>query len=357
MITKYLSDKLKAISFILIGMVVFLHSYNLEINFSLGTGFIGQGLNSFIQNVISQGITRIAVPLFFVISGFLFFLSIKNGSMPEFISKYRKRIKSLLLPYLFWSIFGILFFLILQLIPISKPFFTNQLIVNYSTTQLLSRIFINPFPYQLWFIKDLIVLILLSPILYWLIKYLKFYVILIFLVTWISSFNYFIFTNEALLFFALGAFFSIKNINIQNFKFNNKYLIFTALWLGLIIFKTTLVYQNFENEWLIKILHKSSILIGIVSFWLLYDKVFEKIDISKTKFYLLFQYTFFLFVFHEPLLSIFKKAFYYVLGLTELSSFIIYLSAPIITISVSILIGFYAKKTIPKLYYFATGGR
>ncbi len=354
---KYLSDKLKAISFILMGMVVFLHSYNLEVKFKSGTELIKNGYNSFIQDFFSQGLTRIAVPLFFIISGYLFFRTIKNGSFPEFFSKYRKRSKTLVLPYLLWSIYGILLYLILQSVPFSKPFFTNKLIVEYSASQLLSTIFINPITYQLWFVRDLIVLFVLSPILYWIIKCFNLYIVFIFFIFWICNFNYFIFSNESLFFFALGGLFSIKNVNPQKLKLTKQYLNFMIIWFALIIIKTVLIYINFENEWLILILHKSSILIGIISIWFLYDIVFKRIDISKTKFYLLFQFTFFLYAFHEPVLTIFTKAFYRIFGQSELSSFLIYFCAPIITISVSILIGYLAKKMLPKYYYLMTGGR
>jgi surface polysaccharide O-acyltransferase-like enzyme len=357
MINKFLSDKLKAISFLLMVLVVFLHSYNLKIKFTLGTGLIEKGYNSFIQDLISQGITRIAVPFFFIISGYLFFLSFKNGSLPEFFSKYKKRSKTLLLPYLLWSIYGILLYLVLQLIPFSKPFFTNELIIDYSVNQLLSRIFINPIPYHLWFVRDLIVLIIFSPILYWLIKHVKFYVISFLLITWIFQLNFIIFSNEALLFFALGAFLSIRKINIYKTRVNNLNFLFCIIWVSLIVIKTSLVYINFENEWLIRILAKSSILIGIISIWLIYDVIFKKIDISKTRYYKLFQYTFFLYAFHEPVLTIFKKGFYYILGVSELSSFLIYISAPIVTVLVSILIGSIARTIMPKYYYLITGGR
>ena len=354
---KYLSDKLKAISFLLMGMVVFLHSYNLRIKFSTGTEVIQHGYNSFIQDFISQGVTRIAVPLFFAISGYLFFLNIKNGSISEFLTKYKKRSKSLVLPYLIWSIYGIILYLTLQSIPFSKNYFTNELIANYSFSHLISTIFINPIPYQLWFIRDLIILIAISPILYWLVKYLKLYLIILLVITWIYGFNYFIFSNEALLFFVLGALLSIKNINIQQSYLSHRYLIFLIMWAVLLIIKTYLLYINFENELLILILHKLSILIGIISIWSLYDNIFKERNIIEFKFFTLFQYTFFLYAFHEPILTIFKKAFYSILGYSEFSSFIIYVLAPTITIIISLLVGYYLKRIIPKFYYLLTGGR
>ena len=68
---KYLSDKLRIISLISMIMVVFLHSYNVTVKFSSGNMSFNDGYNVFIQNFFSQGITRIAVPIFFCISGCL----------------------------------------------------------------------------------------------------------------------------------------------------------------------------------------------------------------------------------------------------------------------------------------------
>ena len=73
---KYLSDKLKSISFVLMVMVVFLHSYNVGIKYNTEIVQTNQGINWFLQNTISKGFTIIAVPLFFIISGYLLFFKL-----------------------------------------------------------------------------------------------------------------------------------------------------------------------------------------------------------------------------------------------------------------------------------------
>ena len=73
MMNNYLKNKITTISFLLMIMVVNIHSYNL-------LPIIPKGYNTFIQDLFSQGFSRIAVPLFFIISGYLFFLNIKEGS-------------------------------------------------------------------------------------------------------------------------------------------------------------------------------------------------------------------------------------------------------------------------------------
>ena len=58
---KYISNKIKNISLIMTFFVVILHSNNLEDPSVLN-------INTLIQNFIGQGIVRIAVPMFFLIS-------------------------------------------------------------------------------------------------------------------------------------------------------------------------------------------------------------------------------------------------------------------------------------------------
>lgn len=75
---KSLSKKITIISFITMIMVVFLHANNLVINLKAGNIKINRGYNSFIQDFFTQGITRVAVPIFFIISGYLFFLNVEG---------------------------------------------------------------------------------------------------------------------------------------------------------------------------------------------------------------------------------------------------------------------------------------
>lgn len=112
----YLKNKITTISFLLMIMVVNIHSYNL-------LPIIPKGYNTFIQDLFSQGFSRIAVPLFFIISGYLFFLNIKEGLLIEFLLKYKSRFKSLVIPYLFWTVFSCLLYLFLQSIPFVSVFF------------------------------------------------------------------------------------------------------------------------------------------------------------------------------------------------------------------------------------------
>ena len=87
--TQYLSEKIKVLSFIAIILVLYIHSgfhdYPHEI--------LGMEFNHYLQDLISGQIGRCAVPLFFMISGYLFFYNI--NTLNDVISKIKKRVKSL----------------------------------------------------------------------------------------------------------------------------------------------------------------------------------------------------------------------------------------------------------------------
>ncbi len=65
---KYLSDKLRVITFISMIMVVIVHSNHQRLNLGGEILRLDAGFNAFIQFFFSEGIARVAVPIFFIIS-------------------------------------------------------------------------------------------------------------------------------------------------------------------------------------------------------------------------------------------------------------------------------------------------
>ena len=82
--TQYLSDKLRVLSLISIILVLYIHSgfHADEIE--------GMVMNDRVQEFVSGMMGRCAVPLFYVISGYLFFLKVPEG-MKSIYGKMRKR--------------------------------------------------------------------------------------------------------------------------------------------------------------------------------------------------------------------------------------------------------------------------
>ena len=353
--TNLLSQKIKEVSFFSMIMVVVLHCYNLDAK--VGGLIIEQpkDFNWFIQTFISYGVTRIAVPLFFLISGYLFFLGFKN-SKNEITNKVKKRIRTLVVPYFFWVLFGILFYFVLQSIPQLHQFFTNKLIKDYSSLDWLNVVFVKIIPYQLWFLRDLIVMVFLSPIIYFVIKKINYFFLLVTLPFWILNQDNLVFTSEALLFFSIGSFLALENAELLEKKTINSYL-FLSIWIVILLLKTFSEFYFERGSLPVVLLLKSSILVGIYAFWSWYDNLIKNNQNRFIRFNPIMNFSFFLYVFHEPTLTIIKKVLFKVFGSFENKHLFIYLLSPFATIFICVFVGITIKKVIPNFYNLITGNR
>lgn len=113
-------------------------------------------------------ITSICVPLFFVLSGYLFFLNAPQK--PEagyFLGKLKKRIYSLLIPYLIANVIAFACYWA------AKRYFPS-LVSGFFGDNLKNLIFVfwtGPVNLSLWFIRELIICCLLSPLVWLLVRY------------------------------------------------------------------------------------------------------------------------------------------------------------------------------------------
>lgn len=350
---KALSEKIKSVSFFAIIMVVFLHAYNLDANQDGTFVVFDKFLNWVVQDYVSYGLTRIAVPVFFIISGFLFFQG-KPLTTDVYLEKLKKRFNTLLIPFLFWSFFGIGVYLILQAVPMLTPFFSKDLVINYSLTQLINTIFVNPIPYQLWFIRDLMLLVVISPFLDRMLIKMKFIPLIIIAIFWFVHIEDYNNSIEALLFFCCGGYIHKFHESVFNLKYANISRVTLLIWLMLLGFKTGLKYFEY-NIFVVNVFFKLSIIVGIVSFWGLIDITKKNLVFGFLRKH--FDKTFFIYAFHEPLLTIVKKGFFFLLNKSPETHLLVYLLAPVLTIALAILTAVFLKRHFAFLYKFTTGNR
>jgi surface polysaccharide O-acyltransferase-like enzyme len=349
---KDLSRKFTVLSFITMVLVVILHANNLVINLNSGNILIQKGYNSFVQDFFTQGVSRVAVPIFFIISGYLFFIN-TNGELAVFIQKIQKRFKSLVIPYLIWSAWGILFYFLLQLLPMSEKFFTHGRIEDMAYGEILKTWLLHPLPYQLWFLRDLMALVLLSPALYYLIKYLKAYILLLAFIPWITGHYNPIVNSDSPFFFLLGAYLALYD-KLQSLNLKSYAIYIFLVWIFLVLANTILLHYGINlYDTYFSVLNKTTILVGVAAVWAIYDKL----NLRFGRLNSVLGYSFFLYAFHEPVLTMIKKGLFYIIGRSEHVSFLVYILSPIMTIAVSLIVGYVFKKTIPKIYSLANGGR
>lgn len=77
--SKYISDKIKILSFVCIILVLYIHSGFSNEVLILNEKKTEMQTIYILQFIISGMVGRIAVPLFYIISGYLFFLNVPQG--------------------------------------------------------------------------------------------------------------------------------------------------------------------------------------------------------------------------------------------------------------------------------------
>lgn len=127
----------------------------------------------YIITYISQVLGRIAVPLFFIISGYLFFRNFSEGMSLDdkwqwYKRKVKSRVKSLLLPLISWNFLMCLFFAVKQYTPLHRYFPNADFDWSIGTVLSAPFDFGQGFPLDnpLWFVRNLFVISLLSPLLF-----------------------------------------------------------------------------------------------------------------------------------------------------------------------------------------------
>ena len=345
---KYISNKIKNISLIMTFFVVILHSNNLEDS----TVF---NINTLIQNFIGQGIVRIAVPIFFLISGYLFFYKFKP-SKEAYLKKYKKRFKSLFIPYFIWCTGWLVILYLVELTAFGRAMFSDRIVANYNAVELFKNTYIYPLPYQFWYIRALMVNVVISPIIYFVIAKLKDKALPVILVFWFFDVIYY-----PILMFAIGACFAIGDFDLHFNKYKNKGYLFGIGYFLAIMLKTVLIYMTKipNYEYVLLLAENLIILCGVPFAWFLYDVIGErfknKFDLGKEM--RLAKYGIFIYFFHIPLQSIIKKFWFKAMPISDVSSLIIFFVAPIITITICACVAIFMRKYMTKMYMVLSGGR
>lgn len=171
-----LGKAISALRFPAIFLVVLIHADNRDIwlHGQVRTYAMPTGLAAIIRHLLSQEIARVAVPLLFAISGYLFFRGF-DGSAPEWKRKLTSRAKSVLVPYLAWEILH----------------YTISLLsghgMQHPVDALLAILGIArpPLAFHLWFLRDLAFWIACTPLLYIFLRFIPKYWTLFVLALWL----------------------------------------------------------------------------------------------------------------------------------------------------------------------------
>ena len=248
----------------------------------------------------------VCVPCFFLISGFLMFhQSIFSKSIYK--KKLASRWHSLLVPYLIWNFFGFLIFLVKMHPAFSSHFPSLKgfrvdievFLLSFWDTNLPKDINIGgPIDFPLWYIRDLILLVFFSPVIYWLIKKIKLVFVVLMGIVWFFNLQLRIgiplLSGASLFFFPLGAYFAINRINFVEIAKN-------AWWAPLVFFVFAAVGAMDFGEPASFYLQKVTIIVGCVAVFRLAFYLLERKQVVINAFFS--NSSFFVFALHGLLIT------------------------------------------------------
>jgi fucose 4-O-acetylase-like acetyltransferase len=371
MVSDFNSRKFKFWSFISMFLLVFVHGYNLDIRYLQPWTIPGEQLtfSTFSEYFLANGIFRFRIPMLFIISGFLFALHDYRPCK----ERTNKRLRTLLLPYLIWSAVGLLFTFLLELFPYTRGIITNSHIIqidnnrmllhDYYWYEMLFRWIFLPVPYQLWFIRVLLIYNIAYPAIKWCTmhrigKYIFFGIALL---LWIGTAGFVIFEGEGLLFFSLGVWMQKTKFDIDVPKRWLNPLWSGVIFIGLCSIKTLLAFkcEAFFGSSIypvLAILHKLVIISGLITAWYGCNGIVEWC--MKQKWFVwLSAFSFMIYAMHAPLVAYATEAVFAFANQLPYYRMLTFIFLPLIIIGIIVSCSAILRSLFPKLYCVLTGGR
>lgn len=163
--SKHFSSVVTSLRFPLILLVILIHTQPVPPE-RLGGD---HSLYVYVATLIKEVFTCMAVPAFFVFSGYYAFKGKNLEQTSTYLSETKKRVWTLIVPYLIWN---------LIFIPISIARESLASYVGLPRTEsfdfewakLLDYLWFAPINYPLWFVRDLIVLTLITPVIHFVLR-------------------------------------------------------------------------------------------------------------------------------------------------------------------------------------------
>lgn len=367
------SQTISLLRFPLATMIVVLHSMNVEnmnvnIPWELYNAPFETSVLDILRVLLSRVLGHIVVPCFMFISGYLFFTKFEQWDWHLYKKKLQSRIKTLFIPYILWNIIPVLISLLWlhhrNLISnyLNKILETGILNMFWSYRGLNDISFFNvhffyigaPFNTPLWFLRDLIIFTLISPLIFMGVRKM-FFPILAILILWaLNGGNADIY---ALMWFYIGAGFNIKNISISKFNIDLSKIIIPVFFFSSCI-KLFTFHEGDMVLWE-KIINTLSILSGISTTFIIASKIKWKLS-DKYKKYIASS-SFLIYVLHMEFLwrsQMFLKQLIFIHATNNVwQEFAVYLISVFTTIIGLLLVNLILIKYFPRLNYILTANR
>lgn len=333
---RFVRKKITWISIFFCFLVVFAHGINLE---SYGIDRYSEGLAHFVFYVefYEKLLAQVAIPTFFFISGLLFFRNFKIGDLWR---KWKNRLCTIVIPFFLWCTLYYLYSVCYTNLPILQNAINSQH-VAFSLEGWGASLWSNSY-YTLWFLKALIVLILLAP-LEWVL--LRNHIegvptgLIIIVVLWIQQYKALVPIQlpGGMPFYAVGAYLGLNHNSLLNKR--SKWLSRLSVPFLFAHIFTRLYYMN-----------NIAILFFIIAIWFCLDYV-----PNGTRTFRWMENTFFYYVAHDMLLEALKKVWLLLFGRSAGVALGGFIMAPGLTIIIMVGFSTLLRNKTPIIWKGLTG--
>lgn len=341
--------------FPLIVLVVFIHVIP-ESLYPIGIEGGGHAMTwyRFFSELISHNIGRIAVPCFFLFSGFLFFRNSEGLCFHFYKLKLRRRGRSLLLPYILWNCLLISAIFLKNYLCGFLHIENDEFLFQIRDQSLYAVLWENPINFPLWYMRDLMCMVVITPLFYILFRYLKGVGLILLTVVYLSTIELGIpgFSTTAILFFGLGSYLAIYKKNLLSISLKLK---IPGLIIALFSLSFALYYNTEEpHEYIIRLFALSGTVTALNLTYVLMERTKVRELLSC-----LSQTVVFIYAIHEIYIINFLKGWFHGMGVagSGMGMLVGYLTIPLLTLCICIGLFLFLKKTAPCLLFVLIGDR
>lgn len=333
-------NKITLITFICSVFVVYIHAYNLT-TYGIDSNSTGISLAVYTIEEYCSKVTHLAVPMFFFISGFLFF---RNFEIDMLFKKWKKRFFTVAIPYILWCTVYYIYNVMCTNLPIIRAHMNTNTVVKWSFPVGIDALWNNSY-YTLWFLKNLIIFIAIAPIIWALIKehfnHIPLGLIMLVIIELLIEYGVFprIELIQGLDIYLVGGYIGL---NAEKFlQCKNRTLTIVSMIFIILVLLEKFKWWNLGIE-----------ILFFIAVWYALDFWEMRRPLPWWM-----SITFFYYVAHDILLEALEKIFLISFGVNPVCALLDYMFMPCLVIGGLIIIAYFLQTYFPMVWKVLTGGR
>lgn len=363
--TPFLKSKINLYYFISMAGLLFIHNYNYApfVITPSTRANIPFSVTNFFELFFSNSLLRFRMGMLMTISGYL----MANSKLIPYQELIVKKVKSLLVPYVIVSIIGLIVTFLFEICIFGwHNTHTHGMIAksiwNFTLKDYLSYIFVTPVSFQLWYLKTIFTMAVLSPAIRYILQKFPYPAFAIVFVIWMFT-NYLDgeTRDRCFIFYGFGYYLRLYNKDVlKPIKGFNPYVAL-AIFIGISLFRATIAFYtptSFNHlKYILTITFKLNEIFSLYAVWFCFQDTVKAI--LNGPFYKNFCHcSFFIYAFHAPLINYVSQWLRWK-GVYELrgSHAVLYLLLPALIMPLMIYLDKLVKRFFPSFFQLLSGGR